>query len=185
MAIFASAALRVPRRIPRRFAPSRIGAKNSIAFEKVPSAGPRGVNKIGLGIERMSDEYLVLLSSFHDHEAREEILKRHIMDTDNVCYEAANETLHVIKGKNKEGMYLVSLPYRIGIASAITLAAVSVPMVFHLPTIEWFNEWAVTTDRPEARDLETPLEVSIWSWNWMEPPLGTLSFLLLCSQYAR
>ena len=21
---------------------------------------------------------------------------------------------------------------------------------------------------PEARDLETPLEVSIWAWNWME-----------------
>ena len=24
-----------------------------------------------------------------------------------------------------------------------------------------------------------------WSWNWMEPPLGTISFFLLCVQYAR
>ena len=23
-----------------------------------------------------------------------------------------------------------------------------------------------------------------WAWNWMEPPLGTLSFTVLCIQYA-
>ena len=29
------------------------------------------------------------------------------------------------------------------------------------------------------------LEVGSWTWNWMEPPLGTISFFLLCLQYAR
>ena len=29
------------------------------------------------------------------------------------------------------------------------------------------------------------LEVGIWTWNWMEPPLGTISFFLLCIQFAR
>ena len=29
------------------------------------------------------------------------------------------------------------------------------------------------------------LEVGSWSWNWMEPPLGQLSFFLLCLQYSR
>jgi hypothetical protein len=147
--------------------------------------GPRGGRKISLSIESMSDEALVLLSSFEDNEAREEVLKRHIMDTDNVSYEEAYKIFLAIERKNQEGMYLVSLPYRIGIFSAFAVGAASIPLVFHLPTIEWFNEWAVTTDVPEARDLETPLEVSIWSWNWMEPPLGTFSFILLCSQYAR
>ena len=40
-------------------------------------------------------------------------------------------------------------------------------------------------DVPEAKDLETPLEVGGFAWNWMEPPLGQISFFLLCMQYAR
>ena len=63
---------------------------------------------------------------------------------------------------------MIALPYKVGIFSASMLGLVSLPMVFHLPTVEWFNEWAVTTDVPALRDLETPLEVSIWAWNWME-----------------
>ena len=43
----------------------------------------------------------------------------------------------------------------------------------------------MTTDRPEDRDLETPLEVSNWAWNWMEPSMGTASFVLLCMQWSR
>lgn len=38
---------------------------------------------------------------------------------------------------------------------------------------------------PEPKDLETALEVGGFAWNWMEPPLGTISFALLCMQYAR
>ena len=50
---------------------------------------------------------------------------------------------------------------------------------------EVFNAAFVTTDIPEPKDLETMLEIGSWTWNWMEPPLGTLSFILLCMQYAR
>jgi len=49
----------------------------------------------------------------------------------------------------------------------------------------WFNEHFVTTSIPENEDLETMLEVGSWAWNWMEPPLGTLSFLLLALQFSR
>lgn len=38
---------------------------------------------------------------------------------------------------------------------------------------------------PGPEDLETPLEVGAWAWNWMEPPLGTISFVLLCLQFGR
>ena len=41
------------------------------------------------------------------------------------------------------------------------------------------------TDVPEEKDLETPLEVGTFAWGWMEPPLGQISFFLLCMQYAR
>jgi hypothetical protein len=50
----------------------------------------------------------------------------------------------------------------------------SIPLIFHLDTVMAFNEAFVTTDVPEAKDLETPLEVGGWAWNWMEPPLGML-----------
>lgn len=43
----------------------------------------------------------------------------------------------------------------------------------------------IISDVPEPEDLETPLEIGIFSWNWMEPILGTTSFFLLCFQYAR
>lgn len=116
----------------------------------------------------MDDHTLLTLAAIEDHAAREEILKRHIMDVDDVPYPDASRTFETIARRNMEGYYLVALPYKIGIFSASLLGIVSVPMVFHLPTVEWFNEWAVTTDVPELRDLETPLEVSIWAWNWME-----------------
>ena len=39
--------------------------------------------------------------------------------------------------------------------------------------------------RVQLGDYDTLLEVGAWSWNWMEPPLGTISFFLLCMQYVR
>ena len=116
----------------------------------------------------MDDHTLLALSAIEDHSAREEILKRHVMDVDNVKYKVACKKFNIIARHNIQGYFLVALPYKIGIFSAAVIGFASLPMVFHLPTVEWFNEFAVTTDHPEVRDLETPLEVSIWSWNWME-----------------
>ncbi|KAL7528967.1 hypothetical protein ACHAWF_002786 [Thalassiosira exigua] len=147
--------------------------------------GPRGVPPISICVQDMDDRTLLSLAAIEDHSAREEILKRHIMDVDDVDYENACKTFHIIAEHNIRGYYLVKIPYQIGMFSAVVLGVSSIPMVFHLPTIEWFNEWAVTMDHPPARDLDTPLEVSIWSWNWMEPQLGTMSFVLLCMQYIR
>ena len=52
-----------------------------------------------------------------------------------------------------------TLPYKIGIFAALTAAVCSVPLVFDLNTVLCFNELFVTTDIPEDKDLETPLEV--------------------------
>ena len=40
-------------------------------------------------------------------------------------------------------------------------------------------------DVADESDLDTWLEVGSWAWNWMEPPLGQISFVLLCLQFAR
>ena len=170
---------------PSRFRRGGGGPRVPKRLRAVNENGPRGVPPISLLIRDLDDSSLLIRASFQDHEAREEVLRRHIMDVDNVDYYEACDTFSEIVEYNLKGQFIASLPYKIGITTAALTGIITIPMVFHLPTIEWFNEWAVTTDIPEARDLETPLEVSIWSWNWMEPPLGTMSFLLLCAQYAR
>lgn len=86
---------------------------------------------------------------------------------------------------NRSGLFLATLPYKIGIASALIAGFGSLPMIFEYNTVLWFNEIYVTSDVPDAKDLETPLEVGSFAWNWMEPPLGYISFFLLCMQYAR
>ena len=126
----------------------------------------------------MSDQSLITLGAIEDHSAREEILKRHIMDVDNVSYDQACQTFNIIAQHNIKGYNLVTLPYKIGIVTASIGGIAAIPMVFHLPTVEWFNDLAVTTDIPELRDLETPLEVSIWSWNWASLLLLFVVFII-------
>merc|ERR1712046_154891 len=58
-------------------------------------------------------------------------------------------------------------------------------MVFHRDTAVWFDKQYVAMEVPPVADLETWLEVGAWTWSWMEPPLGTISFVLLCAQFSR
>jgi len=133
----------------------------------------------------MDNNTLLTVAALENHEARIEVLKRHIMSADHCSYEEATETFEKIAQKNRDGMAMAALPYQIGIIAGVTAAIGSIPLVFDLQTTLWFNEWYVTTNVPGNEDLETPLEVGSWAWNWMEPPLGTLSFVLLCLQFSR
>lgn len=133
----------------------------------------------------MDNSSLVVLGSVGVHEAHKEILKRHIMTVDRCNYDVAQETYAKMSKANKEYMFVLALPYQIGIATAITAGFVSLPMVFHYGTAEWFNHYFVTSDMPEPKDLETLLEVGSWTWGWNEPVIGTLSFFLLTFQFSR
>jgi hypothetical protein len=133
----------------------------------------------------MDNIALVTLGEMGNFGARKEILTRHIMTIDKVSHEDAMEKVNEIEAKNLENMSLLSVPYQVGITVGLTAAFASIPLCFHLPTAEWFNHYYVTTDVPEPKDLETFLEVGSWTWSWMEPPLGQLSFFLLCLQFTR
>lgn len=135
--------------------------------------------------ETMDNETLVTIAAMRVHDARSEVLKRHIMAIDNVSYDEANVTFATIAARNRRGMAFAALPYQIGMTAAVGGALASVPMVFDLSTAEWFNRRFVTTDVPEPKDLETFLEVGAWTWSWMEPVLGHVSFFLLCLQFSR
>eukprot|EP00596_Hydrurales_sp_CCMP1899_P009217 CAMPEP_0119043090 /NCGR_PEP_ID=MMETSP1177-20130426/17220_1 /TAXON_ID=2985 /ORGANISM="Ochromonas sp, Strain CCMP1899" /LENGTH=177 /DNA_ID=CAMNT_0007010393 /DNA_START=337 /DNA_END=870 /DNA_ORIENTATION=- len=120
-----------------------------------------------------------------DQDAREERMIREIMSVDSVPWAEASKTFTLIIAENRNGLFLATLPYKIGIFTAVGSGLLSIPLLFHLDTVLFFNENFVTTEVPGDEDLETPLEVASWAWNWMEPPLGQISFFLLCMQYAR
>lgn len=136
-------------------------------------------------IEEFDNGTLITVAAMENHGARIEVLKRHIMKVDDCTYDEACNTFDKIAAANREGMWMAALPYKIGIATGIICAFGSLPMVFDINTALPFNEAYVTTDVPENQDLETMLEVGSWTWNWMEPPLGTLSFALLSLQFSR
>lgn len=138
-----------------------------------------------LSTQELDNSSLMMLAGTGDHQARREVLKRHIMTKDRVSYDQAEATYQEIDKKNREFMFALSLPYQLGIGVALVGAFASFPLVFDLGTAEWFNANYVTTEVPEQHDLETVLEVGSWTWNWMEPILGQVSFFLLCLQYSR
>jgi len=128
---------------------------------------------------------LLEMAAGGDHEARAEHVIREIMAVDNVSWDDAQPKFLEISAAAHAGLGMAKLPYRLAITGAVVGGFATFPLCFHLSTVEWFNDAYVTADHAEAKDLETPLEVGSWSWNWMEPPLGQLSFFLLTLQYAR
>lgn len=130
-------------------------------------------------------DILMMMSSSNDQKANEERLIRNIMSVDGIEHADAEKILYKIKESNRRGLGLACLPYYAGVTTALVAGFGSIPMIFDINTVMWFNELYVTSDVPEAKDLETPLEVGGWAWNWMEPPLGQISFFLLCLQYSR
>ena len=133
----------------------------------------------------MDNRTLITLAALDDHAACSEMLIRHIMTADVVSYESALEKYHEIDEFHKQGIWMYLLPFQVGIVASLTAAAASGPLCFHLPSVHFFNHHFVTTQIPEPEDLETWLEVGSWAWNWMEPPLGQISFFLLCLQFSR
>lgn len=131
------------------------------------------------------NDILLNMAVMGDQEAREERLIREIMSVENCSWEDAQPIFDKMVQSNRRGLFVATLPYKIGIMTALVAGFGSLPMIFDINTVLWFNEIYVTSDVPDAKDLETPLEVGSFAWNWMEPPLGYVSFFLLCMQYSR
>jgi len=137
------------------------------------------------GVHDLSNDVLIILAEQGQHEACFERLVRDIMSTDGIDWHEAVKVAKEIQRENRKVLWLVTLPYKVGITVAMTTGIGAIPMVFHPGLAKWFNERFVTTDVPEPKDLETAWEVGAWTWNWMEPVLGTASFTLLALQFTR
>jgi hypothetical protein len=163
-------------------------AKGARSFHMTPMARAislKDAKSLPSDYNEMPNDIIQVMAVDGDMAAKEERLIRNIMAVDNKEWEDARVTFTQIKAANRSGATLLKLPYYSGLFVAVTSAFASIPLCFDLQSVLSFNEAFVTQPVPEAEDLETMLEVGIWSWNWMEPPLGQASFFLLCMQFAR
>jgi len=131
------------------------------------------------------NDVLCLMAVQGDHDARKERLIREIMAVDELSWDDAQPKIKEIANATHQGISLAVFPFRAVIWGSLIAGFVSFPLVFHLDTALWFNDKFVTAEVAAPEDLETWLEVGSWTWNWMEPPLGQISFFLLCLQLAR
>mmetsp|Transcript_129361 Transcript_129361/g.335426 ORF Transcript_129361/g.335426 Transcript_129361/m.335426 type:complete len:211 (-) Transcript_129361:316-948(-) len=141
--------------------------------------------KLPVHVSELSNESLYILAEQGCHDACQERLVRHVMVVDGVEWITAKDKVKEIGKANHQLNGIATLPYKVGIGIGVTSGIACVPLCFHLPTVQYFNKVFVTTDVPEPDDLQTWFEVGSWAWNWMEPPLGVASFVLLAMQFTR
>jgi hypothetical protein len=153
--------------------------------EQVRLPGLKMAKAMPVSYREMENASLVALGALGEQNACREMLIRHIMAVDEISYDVACWRFLEIEEKNHKNMYLLALPFQIGVGGCLGAGLISIPLVFHLPTVEYFNEHYVTAEHPPLKELETVLEVGGWSWAWMEPCLGVCTFVLLCLQYMR
>merc|ERR1712151_1450439 len=87
--------------------------------------------KLPLSYTELSNEQLIFLSALDSLEAREEMLKRHIMVVDDVEYPEASKTFSEIQVANHSGNLIRTLPYKLGIGTSVVAAGLSIPFTFH------------------------------------------------------
>jgi len=136
-------------------------------------------------MSELSNETLVILAEQGSHEACRERLIRNVMCVDNIEWLEAKSVVDKMKKDNEKVLPLIKMPYRVAILGAAVTGFGCIPMVFDRTTAIWFNKYFVTTEVPDPGDIQTVLEVGSWTWNWMEPPLGVGSFMLLSMQVIR
>ena len=136
-------------------------------------------------MREFDNDTLVMMAIEGNADAVKERLIREIMAKDEVEWDDANVKFEEIARANASGMALATFPYKAGIMVVTASAFATFPLCFDLEAAKWFNDLFVTADVADPEDLETVLEVGSWTWGWMEPPLGQLSFFLLCLQFAR
>merc|ERR1719384_147128 len=136
----------------------------------------------------LSHQSLAELSMLDNHTAQRERLLREIMAVRGISWGEAHVELEKLDNYNEQFYWLESLPYRIGITGSIFIGVLGTLMVFNAPIAEWYAGAVAGEELPEGvKDIQelTTNQVGTWTWSWMEPMIGTASFILLCCQFGR
>jgi len=135
-----------------------------------------------------NDDTLAQLAMGGDTYAQRERLIREIMQVDGCSWDRAHDKLIEMDEFNEQRYMAYTLPYRIGVSAALLAAIGSVLMVFQRSCAQLYGEKVAGEELPEGvKDTSemTINQVGTWTWSWMEPMIGTASFVLLCLQFAR
>jgi len=123
---------------------------------------------------------LYALSQLQVGEATKEVLFREIQHKESCDETKAEQILNQIHDDIQKVLILPRIPIQLSLGFTGILIIGSPLVVFSEPAATWFNDMFVTTEIPkEAGWNDTPLEISIWTWSFAEPTLGTLSFVIL------
>mmetsp|Transcript_29458 Transcript_29458/g.68382 ORF Transcript_29458/g.68382 Transcript_29458/m.68382 type:complete len:264 (-) Transcript_29458:120-911(-) len=155
------------------------------SFASYPTAETAADMQLGNEFFEMDNETITLLAAQGDVGATTERLTREIMAVDEVSWDEATVKVDEMKSALNAGLGMRTLPQKVFIGTLIVGGLATFPLCFDLTTAKVFNDACVTADVADPEDLETWLEVGAWTWNWMEPPLGQLSFFILCLDFAR
>lgn len=123
-----------------------------------------------------------------DRFARRERLLREIMLVDQCNWDDAHDRLIEMDIYCEEFYWLHTLPYRLGFGLAFLGGVASCLLVFSKTCSLPYARNVAGEDLPEGvEDISemTYNQVGTWTWAWMEPMIGTASFLLLCMQFGR
>lgn len=144
---------------------------------------------------QLSNMSLFALSQHRIHGAHKERLIREVMCVEDLDHADASKVIAKMEIENSKINWALLLPYKIGIVVTLVLSFASIPLCFHKDTAIWFQQKYVEQgseideglEIPDFADLalDTPWKVGAWTWGWMEPPIGTLSFMLLCMALGR
>mmetsp|Transcript_3325 Transcript_3325/g.7456 ORF Transcript_3325/g.7456 Transcript_3325/m.7456 type:complete len:259 (+) Transcript_3325:216-992(+) len=136
---------------------------------------------------QLSNESIFELSIHGKHGATRERLVREIMRVDNCSWVAARDKVREMNETNDQFRFVAQVPYYVGVSSAFLGGFASLPLVFHKGTVIWFAENIVKMDPADipVEEMTSWWTVGSFSWSYMEPLLGTLSFVLLAAQFMR
>lgn len=139
-------------------------------------------------VSELGHESLAELAMQGNHNAHRERLLREVMCVDGVNWEEAHKVLAKMDVYKERYYWLESAPYRLGMAGAVVAAVAATLLVFCKPFALAYGTQVAGEDLPdgvESIDQMTTNQVGTWTWSWMEPMIGTASFVLLCCQFTR
>lgn len=139
-------------------------------------------------VSELGHESLAELAMQGNHNAHRERLLREVMCVDGVSWEEAHKVLAKMDVYKERYYWLESAPYRLGMAGALVAAVAATLLVFCKPFALAYGTQVAGEDLPdgvEIIDQMTTNQVGTWTWSWMEPMIGTASFVLLCCQFTR
>jgi len=136
----------------------------------------------------LSHQSLAEMAMLGNHCSRRERLLREVMCVDGISWGQAHDVINKFDKFNERFYWIETMPYRIGITAAFLGGLASIALVFWSPVAVWYGLDVAGEELPDGvKDIDelTVNQVGTWTWSWMEPMIGTASFVLLCCQFIR